>query len=166
MAVSEARRWNAPDRRPMIASGIATMSEWIALFAVAPNSAGRTSSAERRVDITRPAPRGSTRTGRSRHEIVTLPSPTSLLWAICLPDDPECHRRQLAVGVDVIGRVEIDRADFVAVHKAVEIDYLKAVEIDYLKDAIFRSFSSSSSSGQQAREQRPKMADFDDDSAS
>ena len=75
-----------------------------------------------------------------------------------LPDDPEWLRRELAVGVDVIWRVEIDRVDFVAVHKA--------VEIDYLEDAIFRSFSSSSGSGQQAREQCPKMADFDDDSAS
>jgi hypothetical protein len=60
--------------------------------------------------------------------------------------------------ITVIRLVDIDRVDLVAVHKA--------IEIGYLKDANFRSFSSSSSSGQQAREQRPKMADFDDDSAS
>ena len=55
----------------MIVSAIGTMSASISHFALTPNSAGRTSSVERGVDITRPASRGSTRTDGSRLEIVT-----------------------------------------------------------------------------------------------
>jgi len=48
-----------------------------------------------------------------------------------LPDDPECHRRQVAV--NVIGRVEIDRVDLVAVHKTVEVDDLRGLDLKVLQ---------------------------------
>jgi len=49
----------------MIISARPTISGSASPFALAPNSEGQTSSVERRVDITKPAPRGSTRTGPS-----------------------------------------------------------------------------------------------------
>src|SRR3974377_667933 len=105
----------------MIVSAIATMSASALPFDSLANSGGRTSSAERRVDITRPAPRGSTRTGRSRRAPRTRarprrlragdgnpPEPEPVLLGHRLADDPECLGRELAVGMDVIGGVEVD----------------------------------------------------------
>ena len=95
---------------------------------MAPNSAGRTSWAERRVDITRP---GDARFNKDR----PLPArdrdaskPDLVAVGHRLPDDSECLRRELAVGVDVIGRVEIDRVDLVTVRKAIEVDDLRGVD--------------------------------------
>jgi hypothetical protein len=93
---------NAPDRRSMMVLAIATISGSASPFALGPNSARRTSSAERSVDITRPA--------REVQRARALPArdrdaskPDFVAVGHRLPDDPERLRRQLAVGVDVVG---------------------------------------------------------------
>jgi hypothetical protein len=115
----------------MIASTIATMLPPISPFALAPNSAGRTSWAECRVDMTTPAPRGSTRTGPLAAQDRDASKPDLVAVRHRLPDDPERLRRQ--VTVDVIGRVEIDRVDLVAVHKTVEVDDLRGLDLEVLQ---------------------------------
>src|SRR6266851_6781909 len=78
----------------MIVSAIATMSASISHFTLTPNSAGRTSSAERKVDITRPAPRGSTQGRPVPAQDRDASKPDLVAVAHRLPDDPECLLRQ------------------------------------------------------------------------
>ena len=69
----------------VIGEAIATMSASASPFGLAPNSGGRTSSAERTVDITSPPSRGSTSTSLSRLDKVTWPSPTLPVFSIASP---------------------------------------------------------------------------------
>jgi hypothetical protein len=62
--------------------------------------ARRSSPAERKVDIIRPAPRGSTSAGYSRLEIVTRPSPTHGLIAAT----PAGGRQRAAIGRQLTAR--------------------------------------------------------------
>ena len=117
----------------MIVSAIATMSGSISPLAGGPNSAGRTSSALRTVDMTRPPSRGSTMTSRSRPDIVTRPEPDLVLVRHRLADHPEGLGGELAIRIHVIGRVEIDRIDLVAVDKAVEVDDLRRFDLQRLQ---------------------------------
>ncbi len=79
VAVAEVRRikLKLPFRRSMMVSAIASISGSTSPFALLLNSAARTSSALRRVDMTSPPSRGSTNTKRSRLEIVTRPRAVS-----------------------------------------------------------------------------------------
>ena len=62
-----------------------------------------------------------------------MPHSDLVLLGHRLADDPERLGRELAVGMDPIGRVEIDRIDLVTIDKAVEVDDLRRLDLQVLQ---------------------------------
>src|SRR6267143_6019477 len=58
-----------------------------------------------------------------------MPEPDLVLLGHRLADDPEGLGRELAVGMDPIRSVEIDRIDRVAIDKAIEVDDLRRLDL-------------------------------------
>ena len=113
----------------MIVSAIATISGSISPLAEGPNSAGRTSSALRTVDMMRPdiarLHHDQPLAPRHRHP----PEPDLVLVRHGLADHAEGLGRELAIRIDVIGRVEVDGIDLVAIDEAVEVDDLRQLDL-------------------------------------
>src|SRR3984893_11970514 len=62
-----------------------------------------------------------------------MPEPDLVRLGHRLADDPEGLGRELTVGMDPIGSVEIDRIDRVAIDKAVEVDDLRRLDLQILQ---------------------------------
>src|SRR5438552_10109374 len=108
----------------MIVSASATISASTFSLALGANSASRTSSALRRVDIKSPEPCGSTSITCSRLAIVTRPIPDQPLGVHRLADHSERLGRQLAIGIDEIRSVEINGIDLLAADELCQVDDL------------------------------------------
>src|ERR1700730_13210341 len=116
----------------MIARAIAHISASMAPANLL-NCGTRTSSAARSVMSTMPVPRGSTATIRSRRLIVRRPIPTTPRISHRCPDHPDRLDRHLAIGVEVIGAVEVHRVEFAAGDKHLQVDDLGTLQIERLQ---------------------------------